>query len=58
MPKPVNKRFRNQPAIKRASPWTRNQPCPTCKQPNKLNAVEKAKGYQCLDCTKIEEGPC
>ena len=25
-------------------------PCPTCKQPNKLTAEDKKRGYQCDDC--------
>lgn len=32
-------------------------PCPTCKQPNRLTAKDKAKGYQCDSCADAEEGP-
>jgi len=34
----------------------RNQPCPTCKQPNKLTPADVRKGYQCDDCANREEG--
>lgn len=36
----------------------RDLPCPTCKQPNKLTAADKAAGYQCDDCADREEGCC
>jgi ribosomal protein L37AE/L43A len=29
-------------------------PCPTCKQPV-LSDREKARGYQCSDCTRRDE---
>ena len=31
-------------------------PCPTCKQPHKLTAFEKSKGYQCDACADRAEG--
>jgi len=29
--------------------------CPTCKRPEVLTDFEKARGYQCLDCTRRDE---
>lgn len=34
----------------------RNLPCPTCGEPNRLTALDKAKGYQCDDCARRAEG--
>lgn len=34
----------------------RNLPCPTCGEPNRLTAKEKALGYQCAACADAEEG--
>lgn len=34
----------------------RNFPCPTCHQPNRLTASDKARGYQCDQCADAEEG--
>lgn len=34
----------------------RIHPCPTCKAPNKLTVADVAKGYQCDDCARKEEG--
>lgn len=34
----------------------RNQPCPTCKQPNRLTPQDVAQGYQCDACADREEG--
>lgn len=34
----------------------RNLPCPTCKEPNKLTARDRAQGYQCDQCADREEG--
>ena len=30
-------------------------PCPTCKQPNKLTAIDKQRGYQCDSCAERAE---
>jgi hypothetical protein len=35
----------------------RNQPCPTCKEPNKLTPKDVKMSYQCDDCARREEGP-
>jgi len=29
--------------------------CPTCKTPYALTSEEARKGYQCMDCTQLEE---
>jgi hypothetical protein len=34
----------------------RNQPCPTCKEPNRLTPADVRKGYQCDRCADREEG--
>lgn len=34
----------------------RSFPCPTCGQPNRLTAKDKAKGYQCDQCADRDEG--
>lgn len=35
----------------------RNQPCPTCEQPNRLCAEDVSLGYQCDRCAdKAERG--
>ena len=34
----------------------RNLPCPTCGEPDKLTAKDKANGYQCDDCADRAEG--
>lgn len=34
----------------------RKYPCPTCKQPNRLTAGDKKKGYQCDSCADRDEG--
>lgn len=34
----------------------RNQPCPTCKQPNRLTPADVARGYQCDSCADALEG--
>jgi ribosomal protein L37AE/L43A len=31
-------------------------PCPTCGEPNKLTAKDKALGYQCNGCADRAEG--
>jgi len=31
-------------------------PCPSCGKPDAISAQEKAKGYQCRDCTYRDEG--
>lgn len=33
-----------------------SHPCPTCKRPV-LTDLEKARGYQCADCTRRDESP-
>ena len=33
-------------------------PCPTCLEPNRLTAIDKAHGYQCDHCADIAEGYC
>ena len=33
----------------------RNQPCPTCGQPNKLTPADVSAGYQCNACADAEE---
>ena len=35
---------------------TRNRPCPTCRQPNRLTAKDVALGYQCDRCADRDEG--
>lgn len=35
----------------------RNQPCPTCKRPDRLTPADARRGYQCDDCADREEGP-
>ena len=34
----------------------RNQPCPTCKKPNRLTRADVAKHYQCNVCADRAEG--
>lgn len=34
----------------------RNQPCPTCKKPNRLTAEDVKRGYQCDECADRQEG--
>jgi len=34
----------------------RAEPCPTCKEPNKLTKRDRKKGYQCDACADGEEG--
>lgn len=34
----------------------RNQPCPTCRQPNRLTPADVRQGYQCDECANREEG--
>ena len=34
----------------------RNLPCPTCKRPNMLTPKDVARGYQCDDCARRDEG--
>lgn len=34
----------------------RNQPCPTCGEPNKLTPRDRALGYQCDCCADLAEG--
>lgn len=36
----------------------RDQPCPTCKQENKLTPEDVRQGYQCDDCADAQEGGC
>jgi hypothetical protein len=33
----------------------RNQPCPTCKWPNRLTPADKRHGYQCDSCATANE---
>jgi len=34
----------------------RSLPCPTCKEPNRLTAADRASGYQCNACADRDEG--
>ena len=34
----------------------RDQPCPTCKQPNRLTRADRRQGYQCDRCADSLEG--
>ena len=34
----------------------RDQPCPTCKEENKLTPADVRQGYQCDRCADAEEG--
>jgi len=44
-------------ALRAESPSNpRNLPCPTCGEPNKLTPKDVAKGYQCDDCARRDEG--
>ena len=44
-------------ALRRATKRNpRNLPCPTCKKPNKLTALDQSKGYQCDECADRDEG--
>jgi hypothetical protein len=36
----------------------RNLPCPTCRQPNRLTRIDRARGYQCDACADRAEGRC
>ena len=31
---------------------TRSHPCPTCRRPERLTDRDRARGYQCDDCTR------
>ena len=43
-------------ALRRATPDNpRNQPCPTCKQPNRLTPKDVALRYQCNQCADRDE---
>ena len=37
-------------------PDQRDQPCPTCKEENKLTPADVRQGYQCDRCADAEEG--
>lgn len=44
-------------ALRRATKKNpRIHPCPTCGQPNRLTARDKALHYQCDDCADRDEG--
>ena len=34
----------------------RNQPCPTCRQPDRLTPKDVRLGYQCNACAERDEG--
>ena len=34
----------------------RNLPCPTCKEPDRLTAADRAEGYCCDSCAEAAEG--
>ena len=34
----------------------RNLPCPTCREPNRLTPLDRARGYQCDECADRAEG--
>jgi hypothetical protein len=34
----------------------RNQPCPTCGEPDRLTPIDVARGYQCDGCAARAEG--
>lgn len=34
----------------------RTEPCPTCKEPNRLTPADVRRGYQCDPCADREEG--
>lgn len=35
--------------------YPRNLPCPTCRKPNRLTPVDRARGYQCDECADRAE---
>jgi len=44
-------------ALRRAHKGNRrNQPCPTCREPNKLTPKDVDLGYQCNACAREAEG--
>ena len=44
-------------ALRAATPSNpRDQPCPTCKQPNRLTRIDVQRGYQCDACADRDEG--
>lgn len=44
-------------ALRAATPTNRrDQPCPTCKQPNRLTPADVRRGYQCDACADLAEG--
>jgi hypothetical protein len=44
-------------ALRRATKANpRKYPCPTCKQKNKLTALDVRLGYQCDECADAQEG--
>ena len=53
-----NPRYENQGSalarVMRGNP--RSEPCPTCKQFNRLTPSDVRKGYQYDQCVKSEEG--
>lgn len=54
----MKKRFANsRSALYSTDYGAKVLPCPTCKEPNKLNKADVAKGYQCDECADKLEGP-
>lgn len=44
-------------ALRRSSKRNpRNQPCPTCGEPNRLTPADVSWKYQCNACADLEEG--
>lgn len=48
----------NDPRSALSARGARVFPCPTCKEPNKLTAADRARGYQCDACADRDEGRC
>jgi hypothetical protein len=53
-----NPKFQNSgSALRRVTKSNpRNQPCPTCKAPNRLTPADVRQGYQCDSCATRDEG--
>jgi len=44
-------------ALRAAGPGNpRNLPCPTCGEPDRLTPADVARGYQCDECARRDEG--
>jgi len=49
-------RFRDPYGRSALHPGRRTQPCPTCKQPNRLTPADVRAHYQCDECADRDEG--